>query len=110
MGLLRPHRDATGSRRYDVEDLNRIALIVLGKQVEVSLDRLRHALDADPASRRAMLEAHHAALRERIAALLAAQELTRQVLDHGAAGDPAACACFEEMIVQTVRERATALR
>ncbi|WP_143517210.1 MerR family transcriptional regulator [Pseudonocardia sp. MH-G8] len=108
-GLLHPGRDAAGNRQYGAEDLHRIAIIVLGKQMELGLDRMRHVLAADPERRRALLEAHHAAVDERIAALRTAQELTRRVLDHGAAGDAEACARFEEVIVETVRERACTL-
>jgi len=90
VGLLSPRR-VNGRRRYDPDSRTRVAIILHGKQLGLSLEQLRAVLAAqDPAGRRALLTAHRAELGRRIAQ---AQAATR-ILDHAldcAADDLLAC-------------------
>jgi MerR family transcriptional regulator, redox-sensitive transcriptional activator SoxR len=51
LGLIRAGRTTGNQRRYERAELRRVAFIRIAQQVGVSLDEIRTALDALPASR-----------------------------------------------------------
>ncbi|SDD09266.1 MerR family transcriptional regulator [Actinokineospora iranica] len=83
MGLLTPSRRVNGRRRYDDGHLTDIAIIQLGKDSGLSLERLRYLLaeGVGRADRAALLRAHRAALAHRIAAAQASLEVVDHALD-----------------------------
>lgn len=81
MGLLEPRRDAIGQRRYGEPDAVRIAMIIMGKEVGLSLGDLRVLLAAgNPMDHPDLLRRHIAALEERIATATAAKRLIEHAL------------------------------
>jgi DNA-binding transcriptional MerR regulator len=83
VGLLAPRRDGAGRRRYHDDDAEIVAMILLGKQVGLSLEELAalFAGASDRAARRELLRAHRARLVRRIAAATAALETVSHALD-----------------------------
>jgi MerR family transcriptional regulator, copper efflux regulator len=80
MGLLAPTRDAGGQRRYGDEDLARVAMILMGKEIGLGLGELRALLiTGNPMDQRDLLRGHLAVLERRIAEATAAKEL----VEHG---------------------------
>lgn len=72
-GLLRPARDASGYRRYDASQVERLQQILLFRACGLALGDIRRSLD-DPAFDRA------AALRSRLADLRAQQEQLKALM------------------------------
>ncbi|MBM0276303.1 helix-turn-helix domain-containing protein [Micromonospora tarensis] len=66
-GLLRPARSADGRRRYDSQEMTRVAVILRAKAAGLSLNEIRRVLAADPVARRRILERQRVLLAERIA-------------------------------------------
>jgi DNA-binding transcriptional MerR regulator len=83
VGLLAPRRDGAGRRRYHDDDAEIVSMILLGKQVGLSLEELAalFAGASDRAARRELLRAHRARLVRRIAAATAALETVSHALD-----------------------------
>ncbi|MFI1093726.1 MerR family transcriptional regulator [Streptomyces sp. NPDC020917] len=76
MGLLHPGRDAGGRRRYDADDLTRVAVILLYKEAGLALDTIRGLFaTADRGTRRGILHREAEQLRARIAAAQASLDL-----------------------------------
>ncbi len=101
MDLLRPGRDAGGRRRYDADDLTRVALILQAKDAGLALDTIRAlaAAAADPTTRRDILRREAAALRSRIAAAQTSLELLEGAL--GCAHDDLTrCPNYRRMVAQ----------
>ncbi|WP_406292099.1 MerR family transcriptional regulator [Embleya sp. NBC_00896] len=68
VGLLRPHRDAAGRRRYGDADAIRIAVILRAKEAGLALEDIGAMFTtADPHLRREALHRQRAALETRIA-------------------------------------------
>jgi len=81
MGLLAPDRDSGGQRRYGEADVERVALILMGKEAGFSLRELRTLLGTDnPMDHPELLRRHIAALDDRIARATAAKELIEHAL------------------------------
>ncbi|WP_043732345.1 MerR family transcriptional regulator [Nocardia asiatica] len=82
-GLLAPRRDGAGRRRYHPADAETVAMILLGKQVGLSLDELAalFAEAADRIARRELLRAHRDRLAHRIARDTAALSTISHALD-----------------------------
>ncbi|WP_454197378.1 MerR family transcriptional regulator [Nocardia sp. Marseille-Q1738] len=82
-GLLAPRRDGAGRRRYRDDDAETVAMILLGKQVGLSLDELAtlFAEASDRSARRALLRAHRDQLVFHIAKATAALETISHALD-----------------------------
>ncbi|MER5911887.1 MerR family transcriptional regulator [Streptomyces sp. NPDC001982] len=102
MGLLAPDRDRAGRRRYTVDHLTRVAVILRAKEAGLSLDTIRSlAATADPAERRDILQEEAAALRSRIAAAQYSLELIECALgcDHE---DFTQCAHFRQMVAERI--------
>lgn len=76
VGLLSPTRAEGGRRRYDRDDLFRVASIVRTKQAGLSLSDIRAFLTAgEPGARKDVLRRNQSALRARMAALQSALDL-----------------------------------
>src|SRR6478735_5854089 len=67
VGLLAPARDGAGRRRYDEDDLVRIAVVLRSKAAGMSLEQIAVLLDAESVDRHRVLEAHIADLDRRMA-------------------------------------------
>ena len=81
MGLLDPSRQAGGQRSYGGADLERVALILMGKEAGFTLGELRTLLLASsPMYHLDLLHRHVAELGRRIAQALAAKELIEHAL------------------------------
>ena len=81
VGLLAPRRAAGGQRRYDEEDLVRVAIILMGKDAGFGLGELRTLSEGDdPRKHSDLLRRHQARLRERIERDTATVELIEQAL------------------------------
>jgi DNA-binding transcriptional MerR regulator len=79
MGLVAPRRSGD-RRRYDADDLYRIAMVITAKRGGMSLDDIRELyLAPDGGTRKEILRRHQSALRRRIAEMRAALDL----IDHG---------------------------
>ncbi|WP_280253363.1 MerR family transcriptional regulator [Nocardia abscessus] len=83
VGLLAPRRDGAGRRRYRDDDAEIVAMILLGKQVGLSLDELAalFAEASDRTARRELLRAHRDQLAHRISRDTAALETISHALD-----------------------------
>ncbi|WP_220136094.1 MerR family transcriptional regulator [Nocardia gipuzkoensis] len=83
VGLLAPRRDGAGRRRYHDDDPEIVAMILLGKQVGLSLDELAalFAEASDRTARRELLRAHRDQLAHRISRDTAALETISHALD-----------------------------
>lgn len=102
VGLLTPDRDHAGRRRYAVDHLTRVAVILRAKEAGLSLETIRAlAATADPAERRDILQEEAAALRSRIAAAQYSLELIECTLgcDHE---DFTQCAHFRQMVAKRI--------
>jgi DNA-binding transcriptional MerR regulator len=97
VGLLTPARRVNGRRRYGPEHRTRVAIIVHGKQVGLSLPQMTELLASSGAGRRAVLAAHHAALERRIADATAAKALVEHALDCSAP-DFLECPNFQRLV------------
>lgn len=81
MGLLKPARRADGRRLYEYADLERVALILMGKEAGLTLGELATVLStADPRDHRDLLCHHVQELERRIAQARAAKELIEHAL------------------------------
>lgn len=97
VGLLTPDRDAAGRRRYDEDDLVRIAVILRSKAAGMSLEQIAIMLDAGAADRHRVLEAHIADLDRRMAEMERSREMTRHALSCRA-HDVATCPRFKDAV------------
>ncbi len=81
VGLLEPAERVNGRRRYRQDQLGRVAMIIRGKAVGMSLADLREMLEApDAGSRRQVLQRHYDDLGERIAQAEAAREMVEHAM------------------------------
>jgi MerR family transcriptional regulator, copper efflux regulator len=104
VGLLSPHRDGAGRRRYGPEDAFRVAAILGAKEAGLGLDRIRAMLAAtDRPTRRALLQPHRDLLRRRIAEAQAALAMVESALDcpHD---EITACPAFRATVTRRARE------
>ncbi len=101
VGLLRPARDAAGRRRYGVDDLFRVAVIMRSKDSGMSLDQIAVLLDADAADRHRVLQAHVDDLDRRMAEMERSRAMTLHALQCRA-HDVAACPNFQRFVDDVV--------
>jgi DNA-binding transcriptional MerR regulator len=81
VGLMQPAKRVNGRRFYGEAQAARVTMIVRGKEAGFGLAQLRDMLNAsDPATRKAILERHHAALEQRIAEAQVAMEMVEHAL------------------------------
>ncbi|WP_122819089.1 MerR family transcriptional regulator [Nocardioides pantholopis] len=101
VGLLQPARDAAGRRRYGVDDLVRVAVIVRNKQAGMTLEQIGVLLDAEANDRHRVLEAHLADLEQRMADMERSREMTLHALRcraHDVATCPRFAAHVEDLV------------
>ncbi|MBF6167064.1 MerR family transcriptional regulator [Streptomyces gardneri] len=103
VGLLAPRRDSAGRRRYRDDDAETVAMILLGKQVGLSLEDLAvlFAEASDRAARRDLLRAHRDQLVRRIAQATAALDTITHALDC-AAEDFRDCPHFQAKVAHAL--------
>lgn len=92
-GLLEPARDGAGRRRYDEDDVVRVAVILRSKAAGMSLEQIRVMLDADAPGRHQVLEAHIAELERRMHEMRIAREMAEHAM-RCRAHDVATCGRF----------------
>ncbi|MBE1573418.1 MerR family transcriptional regulator [Amycolatopsis roodepoortensis] len=97
VGLLEPAR-AGGRRRYDDNDLHRIAIILRSKEAGLSLDGIREMF-GKPSERESILKRHKEELERRIAAAQASLTIVDCALgcEHD---DFTRCAHFREAVAR----------
>ncbi len=76
MGLLAPERDGGGRRRYSRDDVVRVGIIRRSRSAGMSLDQIRHLLDAGAPGRHEVLVAHLADLDRRMEEMRISREMT----------------------------------
>ncbi|WP_344237160.1 MerR family transcriptional regulator [Kribbella hippodromi] len=82
MDLLSPARDRAGARYYASTDLERVALILMGKEAGFSLTELRALLaTGNPMDQRDVLRRHVTELENRITQAQTAKALVEHALD-----------------------------
>ena len=97
VGLLAPDRDSAGRRRYDDDDLVRIAVILRSKAAGMSLEQSAVMLDAGAADRHRVLEEHIADLDRRMAEMQRSRAMTEHAL-RCRAHDIATCPRFKDAV------------
>lgn len=97
VGLLKPVRDAAGRRRYGIDDLGRVAVIIRSKDSGMSLEQIAVLLDSDAADRYRVLQAHVDDLDRRMAEMQRSREMTLHALSCRA-HDVATCPNFKRFI------------
>ncbi len=75
VGLLTPVRDSADRRRYERDDLVRVAVIQRSKAAGMSLDQIRVLLDSESRGRHEVLEAHIADLDRRMEEMRLSREM-----------------------------------
>ncbi|WP_406276167.1 MerR family transcriptional regulator [Nocardia sp. NBC_00881] len=103
VGLLAPLRDSAGRRRYRDDDAETVAMILLGKQVGLSLDDLSvlFAEASDRTARRNLLRAHRDQLARRVAQAAAALDTLSHALDCDAE-DFSSCLHFQAKVADAL--------
>ena len=81
MGLLRPARDSGGRRRYDQNDVVRIAVVVRNREAGMGLEQIRVLLDEDAPNRHQVLLDHVADLDRRMAEMQRSRDMTMHAFD-----------------------------
>jgi MerR family copper efflux transcriptional regulator len=98
VGVLRPAFRSGGQRRYSVDDVYRIGVILFCQEAGLSLDEIARLLSTRRArERRALLRNKEAELDTRIASATAARAMIREVR-WCSAPDPLACPRFRATI------------
>ncbi|MET8977439.1 MerR family transcriptional regulator [Streptomyces sp. NPDC004539] len=107
MGLLHPVRDARGRRRYDADDLTRVATILIGKKAGLGLDTIRSlSATVERAARHKILRAQADELRSRIAAARISLELIEGGLNCEYE-DVTQCPDYRRLIAEQIGSRVT---
>ncbi len=97
MGLLAPARDTADRRRYERDDLVRIAVIVRSKAAGMTLEQIAVMLDAEAPERHRVLEEHIADLDRRMDEMRLSREMTVHALSCRA-HDIATCPRFKAAV------------
>lgn len=81
VGLVTPERDSAGRRRYGRADVVRIAVVQRSKLAGMSLEQIRHLLDAGSEGRHEVLHQHLADLELRMEEMRRSRAMTRHALE-----------------------------
>jgi DNA-binding transcriptional MerR regulator len=81
VGLPAPERDAAGRRRHGAADVVLVAVVLRGKEAELSLEAIRTLTGGVRGARHAVLRREAETLRARIAAAQASLDLVECALD-----------------------------
>jgi len=79
-GLLLPDRDSAGRRRFDLDDVTRVAIIVRSKASGLSLERIAVMLGSRPEDRHRVLADHLADIDRQMGELERWREMTEHAL------------------------------
>ena len=101
VGLLQPARDSAGRRRYGMDDLVRVAVIVRSKLAGMGLDQIAVLLDADAVDRHRVLQEHVEELDRRAAEMQRHRDMTLHAL-RCQAHDVATCPRFQAYVADLV--------
>ena len=101
VGLLAPARDGAGRRRYDRDDVVRVATVIRSKAAGMSLDQILVLLDSGAPERHQVLEAHIADLDRRMGEMRRSREMTEHAL-RCRAHDIATCPRFSAIVEDLV--------
>lgn len=101
VGLLTPARDSAGRRRYDQDEVVRVAVIIRSKAAGMSLEQIAVMLDAGAEDRHAVLQAHLDDLDRRMTEMQRSREMTEHALRCGA-HDIATCPRFKAAVTDLV--------
>jgi MerR family copper efflux transcriptional regulator len=96
-GLLVPARDTAGRRRYDADDVVRVAVILRSKSAGMSLGQIAVLLDGEAKGRHQVLEAHVADLDRRMEEMARSRAMTLHALQCRA-HDIATCPHFKAWV------------
>lgn len=80
VGLLAPGRDTGGRRRYDVDDITRVATIQRSRAAGMSLEQIGILLDSEAPGRHTVLEEHIAELDRAMAEMATSRAMTEHAL------------------------------
>ncbi len=97
VGLLVPARDAAGRRRYDADDVVRVAVILRSKSAGMSLGQIAVLLNEEAKGRHQVLEAHIADLDRRMEEMAGSRAMTLHALQCRA-HDIATCPHFKAWV------------
>jgi DNA-binding transcriptional MerR regulator len=97
VGLLQPDRDGAGRRRYDEDDVVRIAVVIRSQAAGMSLEQIGILLDGGARGRHEVLEAHVADLDRRMEEMSRSREMTLHAL-RCRAHDIATCPRFSAWV------------
>jgi DNA-binding transcriptional MerR regulator len=97
VGLLQPDRDGAGRRRYDEDDVVRIAVVIRSQAAGMSLEQIGILLDGGAGGRHEVLEAHVADLDRRMEEMSRSREMTLHAL-RCRAHDIATCPRFSAWV------------
>ncbi|MGA4541543.1 MerR family transcriptional regulator [Uniformispora flossi] len=102
MGLLRPGRDTAGRRRYEADDVTRVATILVLKEAGLGLTAIRSlSAGSDRAARHAVLRPAADELRARIGAAQASLELIENGLRCGYE-DVGQCPSYRRLVAERI--------
>lgn len=101
VGLLTPHRDAAGRRRYGEDDVVRVAVILRSKASGMSLDQIAHLLERDMTGRNEVLQAHLEDLDRRMAEMQRSKAMTEHAL-RCSAHDISTCPRFRAEVIDVL--------
>jgi DNA-binding transcriptional MerR regulator len=104
VGLLTPGRDGAGRRRYDDDDLVRVAVILRSKAAGMSLEQVAVLLDAGAPERHRVLEEHVNDLERRMREMERSREMTLHAL-RCRAHDIATCPRFKAAVADLLEGR-----
>lgn len=97
VGLLKPKRDAADRRRYNEDDVVRVAVILRSKAAGMSLEQIGVLLDEQAPQRHQVLEQHLADLAARMADMERSRMMTEHAL-HCRAHDITQCPRFQKLV------------
>jgi MerR family transcriptional regulator, copper efflux regulator len=80
VGLLEPGRDSAGRRKYDEDDVVRIAVVIRSQSAGMSLEQIGVLLDGGNRGRHEVLETHIADLDRRMEEMARSREMTLHAL------------------------------
>jgi len=102
VGLLRPARDSADRRRYDRDDIARVATVVRNKDAGMSLDQIAVLLDGDSPGRHAVLQEHLDDLDRRMEQMRISRAMTEHALACRA-HDISTCPRFQAHLADLMR-------
>lgn len=100
-GLLRPDRDKADRRRFDDDDIVRVAVILRSKAAGMSLEQIAVLLDEQAPSRHRVLKDHIADIDRRMLEMQRSKEMTEHAL-RCRSHDITECERFRSLVADVV--------